>query len=184
MAAAATDALAVLKKVPLFAMLDASEIKEVVSKTSIVHVEPGAEIFKDGDPGDSMFVVIVGEVEIVKNVPTGGDRVLATLGSRSVFGEMALLTSESRSAGARAKASCKLLKIDRASFRRRLEEADPATLKMTAHLAQVVAARLRAMDEEVVKLVAERSGPDRESSTVPLYDIAEARDRVMMQWKI
>jgi hypothetical protein len=47
-----------------------------------------------------------------------------------------------------------------------------------------MAARLHAMDEEVVKLVAERTGPDREASTVPLYDIAEARDRVMMQWKI
>lgn len=184
MATAANDALAVLKKVPLFSKLDADEIKEVVAKTSIVHVEPGAEIFKDGASGDSMYVVIVGEVEIVKDVPTGGMRVLATLGSRSVFGEMALLTEETRSAGARAKTACKLLKLDRAAFRRRLEASEPAALKMTAHLAQVIAARLRAMDEEVVKLVAERSGPDRESSTVPLYDIAEARDRVMMQWKI
>lgn len=181
---AAADALAVLKKVPLFAGLDAAEIKEVVAKTSIVHVEPGVEVFSDGSAGDAMYVVIVGEVEIVKEVPTGGLRVLATLPSRSVFGEMSLLTNESRSAGVRAKTSCKLLKIDRAAFRERLANNDIATLKMTAHLAQVIAARLHAMDEEVVKLVAERSGPDRDASTVPLYDIAEARDRVMMQWKI
>jgi CRP/FNR family transcriptional regulator, cyclic AMP receptor protein len=181
---AAADALAVLKKVPLFATLDAKEIKEVVSKTSIVHVEPGVEVFADGSPGDAMYVVIVGDVEIVKEVPTGGLRVLATLPSRSVFGEMSLLTDENRSAAVRAKSSCKLLKIDRAAFRERLKNNDVAALKMTAHLAQVMAARLHAMDEEVVKLVAERSGPDREASTVPLYDIAEARDRVMMQWKI
>lgn len=181
---AAADALAVLKKVPLFAGLDADEIKGVVAKTSIVHVEPGVEVFADGSPGDAMYVVIVGDVEIVKEVPTGGCRVLATLGSRAVFGEMSLLTAATRSAAVRAKSACKLLKIDRATFRKRLEANDVAALKMAAHLAQVIAARLHAMDEEVVKLVAERTGPDRESSTVPLYDIAEARDRVMMQWKI
>lgn len=181
---AAGDALNVLKRVPLFAALDAEEIKDVVAKTSIVHVEPGREVFADGSAGDAMYVVIVGEVEIVKEVPTGGARVLATLSSRSVFGEMSLLTEEARSAAVRAKSSCKLLKIERAGFRERLKNNDVAALKMVAHLAQVMAARLHAMDEEVVKLVAERSGPDRESSTVPLYDIAEARDRVMMQWKI
>lgn len=181
---AAADALNVLKKVPLFAGLDAEEIKGIVAKTSIVHVEPGVEVFSDGSPGDAMYVVIVGEVEIVKEVPTGGGRVLATLGSRSVFGEMSLLTAAERSAAVRAKSACKLLKIDRATFRQRLDANDIATLKMAAHLAQVIAVRLHAMDEEVVKLLAERSGPDRESSTVPLYDIAEARERVMMQWKI
>ena len=182
----APDALAVLKKVPLFAALDATEIKEVVAKTSIAHVDPGAEVFADGTAGDAMYVVIVGEVEIVKGLPAGGVRVLATLGPRSVFGEMSLLTEEERSAAARAKSACKLLKIDRAAFRERLRGNDPAALKMTAHLAQVIAGRLHAMNEEIVKLLAERGGgPEHEAPpTVPLYDIAEASERVMMQWKI
>ena len=182
---AAADALTVLKKVPLFSMLAPEEIKDVVTKTSIVHVEAGQEVFADRAPGDSMYVVIVGEVEIVKPIPTGGFRVLATLGARSVFGEMSLLTEDVRSAGARASVSCKLLKIDRAAYRERLAKGDIATLKMTAHLAQVVASRLRAMDDEVVKILSEKSAPvDRDAGTVPLYDIAEARDRVMMQWKV
>ena len=180
----AQDALAVLKKVPLFADLTADEIRDIVARTRIVHVQPGAEIFADSAPGDSMYVVIVGEVEIVKPIPTGGIRILAVLESRAVFGEMSLRTDEVRSAGARAKVKCSLLQIDRAAFRERLRAGDPVVLKMTAHLACVVAARLRAMDDEVVKLLSEHSGPDRESSTVPLYDIAEARDRVMMQWKV
>lgn len=180
----ASDALAVLKKVPLFAGLTADEIRDVVAKTRIVHVEPGVEIFADGAPGDAMYVVIIGEVEIVKAIPTGGVRTLATLETRAVFGEMSLLTDEVRSAGARAKAKSSLLRIDRIEFREHLNKGDVAALKMAAHLASVVAARLHAMDNEVVKLLAERSGPDRESSTVPLYDIAEARDRVMMQWKV
>jgi CRP/FNR family cyclic AMP-dependent transcriptional regulator len=180
----ATDALAVLKKVPLFAMLVADEIRDVVQRTRIVHVQPGAEIFSDAAPGDSMYVVIVGEVEIVKQIPTGGTRILATLESRAVFGEMSLLTDESRSAGARAKTKCSLLQIDRTSFREHLAQGDIVFLKMTAHLASVMAVRLHAMDDEVVKLISERSGPDRDAGTVPLYDIADARDRVMMQWKV
>ncbi len=180
----ATDALGVLKKVPLFSALDADQIKEVIAQTSIVHVEAGQAIFKDGAPGDAMYVVIVGDVEIVKEIPTGGQRVLATLGSRSVFGEMSLLTEETRSAGARAKAKCSLLKIDRKSFQDRLKRNDVVALKMTAHLAETMADRLRAMDEELVKILAESTGPDREGATTPLYDIAEVRDRVMFQWKI
>ena len=65
-----------------------------------------------------------------------------------------------------------------------LAQGDIVFLKMTAHLASVMAVRLHAMDDEVVKLISERSGPDRDAGTVPLYDIAEARDRVMMQWKV
>lgn len=180
----ASDALGVLKKVPLFAQLDAEQIKEVISQTSIVHVDAGQDIFADGGPGDSMYVVIVGEVEIIKKIPTGGQRVLATLGSRSVFGEMSLLTEETRSASARAKAKCSLLKIDRKKFQDRLKRGDIVALKMTSHLASIVAARLHAMNEEIVKVLAESTGPDREGNTTPLYDIAEVRDRVMFQWKI
>lgn len=180
----AQDALAVLKKVPLFADLSADEIRDIVAKTRIVHVQPGSEIFADSAPGDAMYVVIVGEIEITKPIPTGGVRVLATLDTKSVFGEMSLLTDEVRSAGARAKSKCSLLQIDRAPFRERVKNGDIVALKMTAHLASVVATRLHAMDDEVVKLLSERTGPDRESTTVPLYDIAEARDRVMMQWKV
>ena len=181
---AQADAMAVLKKVPLFSTLDVEEIREVVKQTTIVHVDPGVEVFPEGAPGDAMYVVIVGEVEIVKPVPTGGVRVLATLGSRAVFGEMSLLTEETRSAGVRAKTKCSLLKIDRGPFRERLAAGNLIALRMTAHLAQVMASRLRAMDDEVVKLVAEHSGPDREGATTPLYDIAEAREKVMFQWKL
>jgi CRP-like cAMP-binding protein len=180
----AQDALTVLKKVPLFAQLSAEEIRDIVAKTRVVHVPPGDEIFADAAPGDAMYVVIVGEVEIIKPIPTGGTRTLATLESRAVFGEMSLLTDGVRSASVRAKSKCSLLQIDRVSFRERLKNEDIVALKMTAHLASVVAARLAAMDNEVVKLLSERTGPDRESSTVPLYDIADARDRVMMQWKV
>jgi len=178
------DALAVLKKVPLFADLEPDQLKEAIRQTSIVHVAPGVMIFTDGEPGEAMYVVIVGDVEIVKKVPTGGSRVLATLGSKSVFGEMSLLTEETRSASARAKSKCSLLKIDRAAFHERLAKGDLVALKMTAHLAQIMAGRLRAMDDEVVKLLAEGSGPDRTGTTTPLYDISEARDKVMFQWKL
>lgn len=194
----ATDALAVLRKVPLFAPLDADEVREVISRTSVVNVDPGAEIFSDGAAGDAMYVVIVGEVEIVKPIPTGGTRVLSTLGSRAVFGEMSLLGDETRSAGARARSKSSLLKIGRDDFRERLARADLVALKMAAQLAKVVAARLRTMDDEIVRLVADSSGSDQgpesapeeggtrgaNSPTTALHDIAKAREWVMMQWKL
>lgn len=181
----ASDALAVLKKVPLFAPLGSDEVREIVTRTKVVQVEPGAEVFQEGQPGDAMYVVVVGEVEIIKPVPTGGMRVLATLASRAVFGEMSLLTDDTRSAGARAKTKASLLRIDRDDFRKRLDAGDVVALKMAAQLAKVIAARLRAMDEELVKLLAETGGePEQDAVPTPLHSIEKAREWVMLQWNL
>ncbi len=179
---APSDPLSVLKKVPLFAVLSPDEIRDVVAQTSIVHVEAGDLVFSEQDSGDAMYVVVSGEVEIVKALPTGESRILAVLDTRSVFGEMSLLTEETRSAAARARTRASLMKIARDSFRERLARDDLAALKMTAYLASVVAMRLRDMDNDIIRQLTERR--ERENLTVPLYDIDEARDRVMLQWKL
>src|SRR5579872_1683352 len=71
----------------------------------------GQHIFKAGDPGDSMYVVMEGEVEILD-----GGTSLETLGPGSIFGELALIDDEPRSASALAKAESLLVPIDRRRF--------------------------------------------------------------------
>jgi CRP/FNR family transcriptional regulator, cyclic AMP receptor protein len=72
---------------------------------------PGDLIFERGDPADSMYVVAEGEVEIAQ-----GAAQMDVLGPESIFGEMALITKEPRSATARARTDCRLVEISEKRF--------------------------------------------------------------------
>ncbi|MGQ9629643.1 MAG: cyclic nucleotide-binding domain-containing protein [bacterium] len=76
----------------------------------------GDILFREGEPGDELFLIRSGQVEIIKMV---GDteKVLATIGEDSIFGEMAIFEDAPRSAGARAKGRLEVLVFDRNSFR-------------------------------------------------------------------
>lgn len=84
-------------------------------------VKKGDVIFQDGNSGQSMFIILEGQVEISKML---GDQktVLAKLGAGSIFGEMAILDNQPRSATAIAITNGVVLKISREMFRNRLEE--------------------------------------------------------------
>ena len=69
----------------------------------------GEVIFAEGGPGDLMFVILEGEVEILKSAQGGSAKVLSTLGKGEFFGEMALLDDKPRSASAVAKTDSRLL---------------------------------------------------------------------------
>lgn len=71
----------------------------------------GETIFNEGDPGDVMYGIIEGEVEIIKN-----DRVLDKLTVGEIMGEMALIDDSPRSAAAVAVTDCRLAAIDRSRF--------------------------------------------------------------------
>src|SRR5437870_12220683 len=86
-----------LKSIDLFSQIPGEDLSQIALITDEVPFDEGDEIFREGDPGDTLYFVIDGKVRI----HTGGEE-LAVLGGRQVFGEMALLDSEPRSASAGA----------------------------------------------------------------------------------
>lgn len=86
--------------------------------------KPGAVIFKDGDPGQTMFIILEGQVEISKVL---GDHkmVLATLDRGSIFGEMAIIDREPRSATAITVTDVLMLEMSREMFHDRLAKVPP-----------------------------------------------------------
>ena len=82
-----------------------------------VAYEPGQTIFREGEQGDSMYVVLEGEVEIrVK------DRAIDTTGAGGIVGEMALVDNRPRSATAVAKTTCKLVPVNERQFNFMVQE--------------------------------------------------------------
>jgi len=110
----------------------------------------GEVIVRQGEPGDCMFVVQAGRVEIVRQ--SGAREVrLAVLGEGDVFGEMALFERESRCATARALGEARALTVDKTSFLRRVHE-DPS---MAFCLLRQMSQRIRALDAELARTKAD-----------------------------
>jgi len=107
----AVERVLFLKNVPLFARMNATELASLAQITQEVVYPAGARVLTEGEMGDSMFLVVDGEVEIHR-----GDTELGILRSKDHFGEMAILDGEPRSASATARTDCLLLAIRRRDF--------------------------------------------------------------------
>ncbi len=83
----------------------------------MVHLEKDQVVFEQGQPGDAFYMVVRGNIRIMR-----GSTELAQLGPREGFGEMAILDQETRSATATAAEATTLLRIDRDSFDRLIEQ--------------------------------------------------------------
>lgn len=100
-----------LRKVDLFASLSARELGHVANIAEEVVYPEGSVIIQEGDYGDSMFLIVDGEVRIHR-----GDVELNTLAENAYFGEMTLLDGSPRSASARARTDCLVLRIVQSEF--------------------------------------------------------------------
>lgn len=101
----------ILKTVDLFSRMPDNVLAEVADLLEQVDVNPDETIFKQGDAGDSLYVIVDGSVRVHDD-----QRVLNQMGERSVFGELALLTGEPRSASVTAAEPTRLLRLERALF--------------------------------------------------------------------
>ena len=98
--------LAILKKVALFEGLTHPQLLKVAGIAESRRYEGSAQIFREGDEADAMYVISEGKVRISKKVPGIGEEALAILDTGKYFGEMALIEQGPRSADAIAHIPC------------------------------------------------------------------------------
>jgi CRP/FNR family transcriptional regulator, cyclic AMP receptor protein len=106
-----------LKGVDLFKTIPGEELSHIAQITDEVEFAPQQLIFKEGDEGDAMYLIVDGKVKV-----HSGDHVFAELGTKQVFGEMSILDAEPRSASITALTELTLLKIQRDDFAEILAE--------------------------------------------------------------
>jgi CRP/FNR family cyclic AMP-dependent transcriptional regulator len=111
--------------------------------TDIVSLSPGEVLFKKGEKGNHLYVVKSGEVTI-----GDGNHVFETLSTGDIFGEMALMDEEPRSATARAVTQTQVIPIDQRRFLFLVQQ----TPFFAIRVMRVMCARLRAMNERVTNL--------------------------------
>ncbi|MFH0776787.1 MAG: cyclic nucleotide-binding domain-containing protein [Patescibacteria group bacterium] len=104
--------LAAIKKLSLFADLDAVRDSALIDKIQIKSFPAGEFIFHEGEAGDQLFVIKSGEVEIVR-IADGMAEEVAFLEPGDVFGELGALGQKTRNASARAFSNSEVLILDR-----------------------------------------------------------------------
>ncbi len=116
-----------LRAIPLFADLPQDDFDRLSGSATEVELAPGEILFTEGEFGDSAYVILDGEIEIVTQAPGGREVLLAVRREDEVIGEMALLRAEPRSATARARGGARLMRIPKAELDALLDTSAHAT---------------------------------------------------------
>lgn len=111
-----TDRVAQLASIELFSGLKPEGLQLIAQVATEETHSIGTKIFRHGDPGDKLYLILSGKVRISREVPGMGEEALAVLGAGQVFGEMALLDEAPRSADAVVHERCHLLAIPKDGF--------------------------------------------------------------------
>lgn len=165
---------ALLQFLPPFYGLTQEEAKELCEIISTREYTDGQVIFDESSPGDCLFAVVKGRVDVKMKVDSSNAQTIASLPEGSVLGEMALLTQQSRSAAAVAVGNVLLLRLEVEDFQKLLDQGSLAAYKVIYNLGRVVAQRLRAVNEQLAA-VSSQASPRRQ-------DISELKKKLFTEW--
>ncbi len=124
-----------LKGVPLFAGCSKKELGEIAQLADEIDVDAGKTLTREGDAGREFFVLVDGEAEVRRK-----GRKVGTMGAGDFFGEIALISSRTRTATVTSTAPGTLLVVTDRAFRRLLEQMPSIQLKVLTALADRLAA--------------------------------------------
>ena len=135
----------IFERDPLFGKLSPAEIDALISYARIERYPAGREIFAKGSPGQSLMAVLRGSIKISSPSDEGKEILFNIINAGEVFGEIAVLDGEERSADATAMTDCELMVLNRRDFLHLLE--NRADLCMI--LLRILCHRLRQTSEQV-----------------------------------
>ena len=98
-------------RTPLFSDLTRDELLAVIGKVKHQIISPGVFVFQEGDRGDSIYIVVSGELDIIARDKKGNNVVLATLKEGDFFGEFGFFSNARREASVRATTPASILEI-------------------------------------------------------------------------
>ncbi|MBI3097776.1 MAG: HEAT repeat domain-containing protein [Planctomycetes bacterium] len=132
-----------LRHVTLLQGVPAEDLAALAEICEETFVAKDAEVVREGEPGDTLFVIVKGRVEVL----VSGHR-LTELGERDCFGEMSMLDQETRSATVKALEDLELLTIAQDDFHEMLTDRG----EIASNILRVLTKRLRESDRQITKL--------------------------------
>jgi uncharacterized membrane protein len=162
--------VSLLAEVPLFQLLDADERAALAQLMEQADFPAGYRIFQEGEPGDRMYVICSGAVELATTDKFGQKLVLTTASRGDLFGELALLDHGGRTAQATVIEDAALLVLDRATLIDFIRRRPDAALDMMA----VMGGRMRATTTRLRQMATRNANAEMATKVTMLERVTDA----------
>lgn len=139
-----TDKMIFLRRVSLFGGMALEQLRVLSAHLTEQHFLPGEVVFSEGDFNQELYIVVSGEIEIVKDYGSPQARTLNTLAGGDFFGEMAIFEGAARSATAVTKVESELLILQPEKFKQTIYQKPDMAFEIFRELS----ARIRRREEE------------------------------------
>jgi CRP/FNR family cyclic AMP-dependent transcriptional regulator len=141
--------LSLLRNTALFADLDEAQLGRVAEICLEQTYRSGETIFREGEPGNRLFIIVSGSVRISRDIPNAGEEALAVLKPGTCFGEMSVLDRSERSTDAIAAEDCVVATITRPDLEMLLEFDKELAYLVLRSFVRMLSARLRATNDSL-----------------------------------
>lgn len=141
-----------LEGVELFRGLKPAALQRIARVTQEVTFQAGEAIFRHGEPGDKLWLLLEGKVRIARDLHGLGEETLAMLSGGQMFGEMALLDESPRSADAWAHTACRLLTLPKDGFDDLLFTDKDLAYEVLWSMVRMLTSRLRETNDKLALL--------------------------------
>lgn len=158
---------------PLFERLNDTQRKGFIKACKRRTFEPEHVIIKEATSGDRMFMLIDGTVDVFLEME-GEERIVAQIAAPAVLGEMELLTGQPRTASVRTVGAVEMLEISFEDFQHRLDDGDPAALKIMHGVARQLAQRLQ--------LATRKLGDLQGNNSAPVAELHVLKAKLFSEW--
>jgi CRP-like cAMP-binding protein len=140
-----TDKILHLKHIEIFADLSVNELAAVASVTQESFFDEGDVVFREGEHGDTLFLIVDGDVAVVKDCNVEKAIELDRIGAGDYFGEMALFGDDRRSATIRVKNNARFLTL----HKQELQEIVREYPQIALHVCRVLSMRIRRLHGKI-----------------------------------
>jgi CRP/FNR family transcriptional regulator, cyclic AMP receptor protein len=138
-----------LRNVAIFRDLDDGELARVSEVCREERFNSGEYIFREGESGSRLYLIVEGEVRISRTIPGSGEEALAVLKKGAMFGEMAVFDRSERSTDAISNGGTKCLTISRSDFELLLDFNRDIAYKVLWSVVRLLSARLRMTNDNL-----------------------------------
>ncbi len=148
------DVTGLLRQVAIFKDLDDGELARVAEVCRPQEFLSGEYVFKEGESGNRLYLIVEGEVRISRTIPGSGEEALAVLKAGALFGEMAVFDRSERSTDAISNGGTKCLTIARSDFELLLDFNRDIAYKVLWACVRLLSGRLRNTNDSLRSFLA------------------------------
>lgn len=142
-----------LRQCPLLVGFHEGQLESLFNMIQVEEYKHGDVIIEEGSPGESVYILINGSVDVEKMTEEGTPALLTSLASPGdYFGEMAIVDVRPRSATVRARGKTELVSISKETFFTLFDEYPELMILVPSNIAKILADRLREVDETMATL--------------------------------